>query len=306
MRIALGLAAFLALAAPLVLLGPAGLLAGRPRIFWLLHLPRLAVAAEVGALLSLSGLLLQTLFRNRLADPFTLGVSGGAALAVGASVLLGGPTLLPWALLGGLLPVALLFFLARRLLPGESEGLLVAGIGITATTSALLLLLQYLMPGGDALRLMFWLMGDLSVVGWGAPLRLLPSLVAVAAVVFLYRRALDVALEGEEVAAARGLEVGRLRAAWILLAAWATAATVAEVGPIFFVGLIVPNLVRAACGRRSGESHAVLVPATLGAGLFALPYCDLAARLVSPTPLPIGLTTALLGGPFLLWATTRR
>lgn len=268
-------------------------------ILWSLHLPRLAAAAEVGVLLSLSGLLLQTLFRNPLADPFTLGVSGGAALAVGAAVLLGAAALLPWALAGGLVPVVLLLALARRSLPGESEGILVAGIGITATTAAGLLVLQYLMPGGDALRLLYWLMGDLSVVGWGTPLRLVPSVLLVAALVLARARALDLALEGEEVAAARGLAVGRLRVEWILLASWATAATVAEVGPIFFVGLIVPNLVRARC---PAAGHDRLVPWTILLGALALPWCDLAARLLSPAPIPIGLATALVGGPFLLWA----
>lgn len=302
MKRALGLAALgLLLALPPLLIGPVGWLAGERRFFLLLHLPRLLTAALTGVLLSCSGLILQTLFRNRLADPFTLGVSGGAALGVGLGVLLGVERLGALALVGGIMPILFLLGLARRL-PERSESLLVAGIGLTATTAALLLLVQYLLPGGDALRLLFWMMGDLSVVGYEAPATLLVNALLVSSYLFLRRRELDLLLEGEEIASARGLETKRFRAECVIAASWAAAVTVAAVGPIFFVGLLVPNLVRA----RVGAGHAALLPATAFLGFFALPWCDLAARLLSPTPIPIGVTTALLGGPFLLWSVLRR
>jgi iron complex transport system permease protein len=278
-------------------------------VLWQLRLPRVLLALLAGGLLALCGLSLQTLFGNPLAEPYTLGVASGASLGAAAAFTwapAGVPLGLPLASLaafgGAIAATALVVALGRRSGDGGSS-LLLAGVAVALLCQALILLLQYLSDAGGTLRMVRWMMGGLAVVGFREPLWLFPWLGLAAAAHLLRRWDLDLLLAGEEVAASRGVPVARLRLGLLLVDSMAVAALVSVVGPIGFVGLMVPHMLR----RLVGSEHMLLVPAcVLGGGAF-LTLCDAAARtVIAPAELPVGIVTALLGAPFFLWLLRRR
>jgi iron complex transport system permease protein len=285
-----------------------------------LRLPRAALGAVVGVALAAAGTALQALLRNPLAEPFGLGVSGGAALG-GALMLLaaslaghlGAPLA---AALGSASPVtagavagaagatALVFALGRvggRLLP---EAALLVGVIFNAFAAALISVLKVLVPPEQAARLLYWLMG---AVGYEPPGTLAAAAAvvgaAVGALVLLSSR-LNLLALGDEEAASLGVEVGRVRAAVLVAASAATGAAVALAGMVGFVGLIVPHAVR----RLLGPDHRLLVPASALLGGAFLVLADTAARVaflqLGSEP-PVGALTALAGGPFFLWLLRR-
>jgi len=303
-----------AIGAPLVGSQPVSLgdvLRGEPTagaIFWQLRLPRVLLALLAGAGLAVSGLAFQTLFRNELAEPYTLGIATGAALGAVLSlrleemgVLLGMPLVSLASFVGAIAATALVAGLASRR-KGNTGTLLLAGIAVSLSCSALILFLQYLSDSTQTFRMVRWMMGGLAVVGWREPLWLLPWLLVALAAHAARRWDLDLLLAGEEVAASRGVAVGRLRLGLLLVDSLAVAALVSVVGPVGFVGLMVPHMLR----RLVGAEHGALVPAcVLGGGAF-LALCDAGARTaLAPAELPVGVVTALLGGPFFLWLLRR-
>jgi iron complex transport system permease protein len=290
----------------------AGLFDGDPTatvVFGQLRLPRVLLALVAGGILALCGLSLQTLFANPLAEPYTLGVASGASLGAAiaftwtpAGVPLGLPLAGLAAFAGALGATALVVALGRSAGDGGA-GLLLAGVAVALLCQALILLLQYLSDAGGTLRMVRWMMGGLSVVGYREPLWLLPWLLLAVAAHLLRRWDLDLLLAGEEVAAGRGVAVGRLRLGLLVVDSLAVAALVSVVGPVGFVGLMVPHMLR----RVVGSEHALLVPAcALGGGAF-LVLCDAAARtVIAPAELPVGIVTATIGAPFFLWLLRRR
>lgn len=278
-------------------------------IFWHIRLPRVLLALAAGGALAAAGLAFQTLFRNPLAEPYTLGVASGAALGavlaieVGISgLVLGMPATAVGSLTGaGLVSLLILGLAARRQL--TTATLLLAGIAVSLTCSALILFVQYRADFAESFRMVRWMMGGMAVVGYGEVLWLAPWVVAGLLVLLLLRWDLDLLLTGEELAASRGVDLSRAR--WLVLAAASgmVGALVAVAGPIGFVGLIVPHMLR----RWLGHDHLVLLPAcALGGGAF-LALCDVVGRtVVAPAELPVGVVTALLGGPFFLWLLLAR
>ncbi|HET8539537.1 MAG TPA: iron ABC transporter permease [Anaeromyxobacter sp.] len=319
--VALAVAASAALGAQPISLSAA--LAGREpdaAILFSLRLPRALLAALVGCALAAAGTALQALLRNPLAEPFVLGVSGGAALggslvlvaAAGASRLAGAagellgsaPPVAAGAVAGAALSTVLVFGLGRiggRLVP---EAALLVGIVFNAFVAGVITLVKMLVPPEQASRLLYWLVG---AVGYESPGTLAASAVlvtlAVAALVALSAR-LNLLTLGDEEAASLGLDVRRARA-WIFFAASAaTGAAVALAGMVGFVGLIVPHLVR----RVVGPDHRLLVPASALFGAAFLVLADALARLAFlplGTEPPVGAVTAFLGGPFFLWLLRR-
>jgi iron complex transport system permease protein len=274
-------------------------------IFWQLRLPRVLLALLAGAGLAVSGLGFQTLFRNELAEPYTLGVASGAALGAvlalrleESAALLGLPVVALASFAGALGATALVVGLALRRRDTATSTLLLAGIAVSLSCSAIILFLQYLADSTQTFRMVRWMMGGLSVVGYGEVLWVLPWVLGGSAVLLFLRWDLNLLLMGEELAASRGVDLGRLRLKVLLAASLMIGALVAVVGPIGFVGLMVPHILR----RWVGYDHLYLAPAcVLGGGAF-LVLCDLAARtIMAPAELPVGVLTALLGGPFFLW-----
>ncbi|HEX4498330.1 MAG TPA: iron ABC transporter permease [Thermoanaerobaculia bacterium] len=285
----------------------AGIVHGDPStqlIFWQIRLPRILLSLLGGAALAVSGLGFQTLFRNPLAEPYTLGVSSGAALGAVLALRFEGGTFLGLSLVGiasfagALGATALIVGLALRRQGVETSTLLLAGVAVSLSCSAIILFLQYLADSTQTFRMVRWMMGGLSVVGYGEVLWLLPWVIAGSAALFALRWELNLLLTGEELAASRGVDLARLRRLVLLATSLMIGALVAVAGPIGFVGLIVPHMLR----RLVGHDHLFLLPACiLGGGAF-LTLCDAVGRTVmAPAELPVGILTALLGGPFFLW-----
>ena len=262
-----------------------------------LRLPRALTAFGAGALLALAGVCMQVLLRNPLADPYVLGVSGGASVAALGVMLMGGGTLLVQgaAFTGALGATLLVFALAQG--PGgwTPTRLLLTGIVVAAGTGALVSLM---LAAGDPTLLrsmVFWLMGDLS---WsGSPVGLL-GLTAIAIPLGIFAaRPLNVLARGDVQAQLLGVAVTPLRGALFIAASVLTAATVTEVGAIGFVGLVTPHLVRLVIG----SDHRRVIPAAALAGGTLVVIADLVARTVlAPRQLPVGALTAIVGVPLFL------
>lgn len=287
---------------------PAEVLRGEPTavaIFWQLRLPRVLLGLLAGAGLAVSGLGFQTLFRNELAEPYTLGIASGAALGAvlalrleETAALFGLPVVALASFAGAIGATLLVTGLALRRHEGTRSTLLLAGIAVSLSCSALILFLQYLSDSTQTFRMVRWMMGGLAVVGYGEVLWVLPWILAGTAVLLLLRWDLNLLLTGEELAASRGVDLVRLRLQVLFVASLMIGALVSVAGPIGFIGLMVPHILR----RWVGHDHLWLAPACLFGGGAFLALCDLAARTVmAPAELPVGVLTALLGGPFFLW-----
>ncbi|MBT8051173.1 MAG: iron ABC transporter permease [Gammaproteobacteria bacterium] len=271
-------------------------------LVWRLRLPRAAAAWTVGALLSLSGCLMQVLLRNPLADPYILGVSGGASFAALLGMTAGlSATALPglaWA--GALASIVLVFSLSRGEGPWSGTRLLLTGVVTASGWAALISLLLTLGPDGSLRGMLFWLIGDLSYTslpGWAVAL-----LVLVFAVCMGMARSLNVLAMGETTARLLGEPTRKVLWGVYLLASVLTAAAVSIAGNIGFVGLIVPHLMRLVVG----SDHRVLFPAAaLFGGLFLVLSDTLARTVLAPRQLPVGVVTALLGVPLFLLLLNR-
>jgi len=267
-----------------------------------LRAPRVVLAILVGAALGMSGGVLQTTLRNPLAEPYLLGVSGGAAVgAVLATIAHAGPAALPLAAFGGAsVAVVLAVLVARGATGGRPDGrtLLMAGVVIGALANAVIMIVLANAPA-DALRgALWWMMGSVSDAGWRDAVWLAGYVVIGSAVLVALAPDLDALALGDESAAALGVEVERATTVAFFASALLAAATVAAAGLVGFVGLIVPHLARSGGVTRTRTLLAAC--ALLGAALTVA--ADLAARtLVAPAELPLGAVTALLGVPFFLW-----
>ena len=281
------------------------------QVFFIARLPRVLAAAIVGCGLGVSGVVFQALLRNPLAASDTLGVSAGATLGAIIAITfhvdfaLFGVSVIPVAsfagALGALAVVYLLSLARRRGTP--STVLLLAGIAVAALLAAVGRFIQYLADDTDMARSMQWLMGSLDV-GSYAPVvaSLIPLAIAGAGLATL-PRVLDLISMGVESAEARGVDVVRSERIALLCASLATGAAVSLGGPVIFVGIIVPHIVRLLVGA----DHRLVLPASALFGASFLIVCDLIARTaLAPIELPVGIITAVLGGPFFLWLLFRR
>jgi iron complex transport system permease protein len=278
------------------------------QIFFVARLPRAVAAALVGGALAAAGVVFQGLLRNPLATPYTLGVSAGASLGAMAAITFGSA----WAVggvatasfAGAFLAVAIVYSLAAARHRGLSTTvLLLAGVTMNAFFSALILFVQYLSDFSQTYRALRWLMGDLDVASYAPVLYALP-LVAVAFAAFAWlARPLNLMSAGSDAAASRGVNVERVQRSAFFAASLATGAAVSVGGPIGFVGIIVPHLVRLLVGA----DHRLVLPASTFFGGAFLVACDALARtIIAPIELPVGIITAVIGGPFFLWLLITR
>lgn len=281
------------------------------QIFFIARLPRALAAALVGASLAAAGVVFQALLRNPLATPYTLGVSTGAALGAMLAItfgwtlpLLAVPAVSAAALIGAMVSVLVVYGLARARHAGLSTTvLLLAGVTLNAFFSALILFVQYLGSPADIYRAMRWLMGNLDVSSYAPIGGALPLVIAAAAMLVWLARPLNLMAAGPEAAESRGLDVHRAQRIAFFAASIITGAAVAIGGPIGFVGIIVPHLVRLV----AGADHRIVLPASAFTGGAFLVACDVVARtIIAPVELPVGIVTATIGGPFFLWMLVRR
>ncbi|WP_435283896.1 FecCD family ABC transporter permease [Streptomyces koelreuteriae] len=270
--------------------------------------PRVLLGVVTGAGLAVVGTALQALVRNPLAEPYLLGVSSGASLGAVSVIVFGvsvfGPvSLSAAAFLGALGALLLVYATARTGGRITSVRLVLSGVAIAAVLTALLdLLLLTTDRGNEARAVLAWTLGGLGGVNWGT--LWLPSLATLlgVGVLMVQSRNLNLLLAGEEAATTMGLDVARFRARMFVLVSLVTGVLVAAAGPIGFVGLMLPHIVRLFVG---GDHRRVLPTAALGGAVF-LVWADVAARTIAaPMEVPVGVLTALCGGPFFLWLMRR-
>lgn len=270
-----------------------------------IRLPRMLFAFIAGTGLALCGMVFQAMFRNPLATPFTLGVASGASLGAALYVYLGlsfsfigidGTSFAAFS--GALISISFVYYLSRFRSHFSTETLLLTGVAISFFFSSLILFIQYLSNITDSFRILRWLMGSLSIVGYHDILQLLPFVTICIAVVLWLSRELNLLMTGDEIALSRGVNVQGIRYALFFVSSLCVGAIVAVCGPIGFVGMMVPHI----CRLLIGHDHRWLIPATLLFGGGFLILCDTIARLIiAPAEIPVGVITTLLGGPFFIW-----
>jgi iron complex transport system permease protein len=274
-------------------------------IFFYHRIPRVLLAFLVGGTLAIAGSALQVVLRNPLAEPFILGITGGGAL--GAVIAISVPGLMVQAgpfssvqvlsLLGCVLCMGAIYRLAKSAVGLSMNTILLAGVTINILCGAAILLVRYLVSPHLLVAMDRWMMGGLDVVGYRELSALLPLLIPGLILLFLQGNALNQLALGEEMAIGHGVNVASVQKQVFLGTGLATAAAVSLAGPIGFVGLIIPHAVR----RLSGFDHRVVLPASFFLGGSFLTACDLGARtVVAPTEMPVGIITAMIGGPVFL------
>jgi iron complex transport system permease protein len=279
-------------------------------IYWNIRLPRVLLAFMVGAMLSLCGMVFQAIFRNPLTTPFTLGVSSGAAFGAIAFIVFGAEvaflgfakTYLA-AFAGALLSIILVYTLTRLRGGFSTFTMLLAGVAINFFFSSLILLFQYLADFTKVFHTYRWLMGNLETFGFGKVINILPFFVLGYLVIILFNNELNLMLLGEDIAISRGLNTNRFKLIMFGICSLIVGASVSLCGVIGFVGIIAPHT----CRLIIGSNHRYLARASLLFGGFFMVVCDtLSRKIIAPSELPIGIITALLGGPFFLWLLVSR
>ncbi len=278
-------------------------------ILFNLRLPRALLALWTGGALALSGVLFQALLREALATPYTLGVSGGASLGAVIAICSG------WGAVGSLSGVCFAAFLGSAVVlllvlavasdcgRMSSFGLLLAGITINSICSAIILFLSNLASFMQSFAVTRWMIGGLDAPAYSTLFWLTVVLAPVCVVVFRYAREWNVIAVGETWAATRGLSPSRLLLIGCLAGSILTGSVTALTGPIGFVGLIVPHALR----LWLGADHRVLIPCSFLLGAAFVAVCDVFSRtILAPVEVPVGVITALLGGPFFIWMLRSR
>jgi len=274
-------------------------------IFWMLRVPRVMVSFMAGAALAISGMTFQAMFRNPLATPFTLGVASGASLGAALYVrfglvfgLLGVSGQSICAFLGSLFAILLVYGLTRVKKGFSTTAMLLAGVAMSFFFSSAILFVQYLSDVAESFRILRWLMGELVVNGYDSVLDLAPFIISGCAIILSLTHELNLMISGEEIAISRGVNVSRIKKVLFFATSLMVGGVVAVCGPISFVGMMVPHI----CRLLIGADHRYLTPVTFLFGGIFLTLCDTLARtLIVPAEMPVGVITALLGGPFFIW-----
>ncbi len=280
------------------------------KIFIELRVPRVLFAFFAGIILALSGLLFQTLFRNALMTPYTLGISSGAVLGAGVAIKFGLGSLMfgiaaisVFGFLGAILTVLLLIYLSQFLKSSQQESLLLLGIALSLFYTSALMILFYL---GDAMQndmLIRFTMGSLSIIGWQNPLVLGVITFVLFGSIYLYRFELQLLSISDEQASLKGINTKKTTLILLIISSLGIGTLVSISGPIGFVGLIVPHIV--AKLHPSTVDKRIIKTALFGG--FFLVFCDTITRVLqTQSELPIGIVTALIGGPFFIYLIITR
>jgi iron complex transport system permease protein len=274
-------------------------------IFWRIRIPRVLIAFISGSALAISGMVFQAMFRNSLATPFTLGVSSGAAFGAALYVKLGilfslfgiaGQSIA--AFVGALLSIFMVYILSH-LKKGFSVGtMLLAGVAINFFFSSFILFIQFMSDFTHSFQIMRWLMGGFEIIGYSEIYNILPFVLVGTIIIILLSTELNLLTLGEDIAISRGVSVSKVKNLLFFATSLMISGVISVVGPIGFVGMMVPHISRLIIG--SDHRYLVLLNIILG-GTFLL-LCDTLARiLIAPAEIPVGVITALLGGPFFIW-----
>lgn len=274
-------------------------------IFWKIRFPRVLTAFCAGAALAISGMAFQAMFRNPLATPFTLGVSSGAAFGAALYVKLGfvfsilgtsGQTISSF--FGAVISIAFVYGMTKLKQGFSTSTMLIAGVAINFFFSSLILFIQYMSDFANSFRIIRWLMGGVEIVGYRPVLSLLPFFVIGSVIIFILTNELNLLMLGEDLAVSRGVALKRVKALLFFATSIMVGGVVSVCGPIGFVGMMAPHI----CRLLIGANHRYLTPATFVFGGAFLVFCDTLSRtIIAPAEIPVGVITALLGGPFFLW-----
>jgi iron complex transport system permease protein len=295
--------------------GDPALVARDEVVLWSIRIPRVVLAALVGALLASAGTTMQGLFRNPLADPALVGVSSGAALAAAVTIVVSDRyvvaslasvpfEILPFAAFcGALVTTMVLYRIATRLNRTSIAVFLLGGLAIAALANAGIGLLVFLADDRQLRDITFWMLGSLGGATWSKVMTVLPFLIVAMGIMIVIARGLDLLALGESEAFHSGVSVERLKRISIVLIAAATGAAVSVSGIIGFVGIVVPHLLRLLIG----PGHRALLPASMLLGASLMMAADSVARvLAAPAEVPIGIITAVIGAPFFLYLLLRQ
>jgi iron complex transport system permease protein len=279
-------------------------------IFLIARLPRVLFGAIVGGALAMAGVLFQAILRNSLADPFTLGVSAGSSVGAFVAiwlgleiVVLGLPIVSVAAFAGALFTIFLVFFIARTGGVTPTFTLILAGVTLNFVFFAVIMFIHYASNLSQSYQMTRWTMGSLDTADLRTVTQAAPFIIACLFGLMWLAARLNPLSAGEEWAASRGVDVRRVKTLSYFIGSVLTGAVTAFSGPIGFVGLIVPHTVRLI----AGPDHRVLIPASFFLGAAFVVLCDTASRtLFAPVEVPVGIITALLGGPFFIVLLKRK
>jgi iron complex transport system permease protein len=273
------------------------------QILFGLRLPRVLLSLLTGGALALSGVLFQALLRDALATPYTLGVSSGASLGAVIAISAGLRLIWPLSILASVITLAVVIGVAAKRRSLSPFTLLMAGVTVNSICMAGILFLHSVATFAQSLSITRWLMGGIEYPDFGAVASLAVIILPAAIYSFSQARSWNVLAVGEEWAAVRGVPTTRLLYSGYLLGSLLTGAVTALTGPIGFVGLIVPHALRIWLGA----DHRLLVPSSFLLGGAFLAICDTVARTaLAPAEIPVGVITAMLGGPFFIWLLRSR
>ncbi len=308
-------AALVVMVAPFVgmeLIAPADVLSSglEHRIFFQLRLPRVIVGFLAGGGLALCGMVFQAMFRNPLATPYTLGVSSGASFGAAVTILFGAaghiagiPSTGIGAFFGALAAMGVVYGVSRIPRAVSTLTILLAGVAVSFVFSSFLMFAQYLSDLRHSFAIVRWLMGGVDVFGYRSVVTMLPLYAVGLAAIGVKLVELNHLLTGDDLAATRGVDVERTRTTLYFATSLTVSAIVAVCGPIGFIGMMAPHV----CRLLFSNDHRVLGPASFLFGGAFLVVCDAVARtVVAPTEIPVGVITALCGGPFFLWILLTR
>ena len=274
------------------------------KLFWDIRLPRVVVAFFAGAILALGGLIFQSLFKNPMSTPYTLGVATGSTLGVAFAIVFGFSSMLSlFGFFGALLTVIVLFTMTLRLQSYETNALLLVGIALAFFYNASLMILFYLSDESQSFEIIRFTMGSVDVVGLENTVPILLASIGLLLLTLLYKKELKLLLTSNDYAYLKGVEVKKVNTILLVGVSIAVGICVSITGPIGFVGLIIPHILKT-IHQKSAEQ--LIFPIFIYGGLF-LVLSDLIARNIgSSSDIPIGIITAFLGGPFFIYLIMRK
>jgi len=278
-------------------------------IIWNIRLPRVLLGALVGASLSIAGAAFQGMFKNPMADPYVIGISSGAALGATIAIvlkvnfiLLGFSGISLFAFIGALATVLIVYNIARIKNKVPITTLLLAGVAVGQFLTAIMSFIMVI-SDRDMVKITYWTLGSLAGKGWEPVLKMTIPAILCMIVICFFARELNILLTGEESAQSLGIDVERIKTYILLLGTFITAISVSVSGIIGFVGLIIPHIVRLIFG----PDHRILLPSSALLGSIFMIFADTLARtLISPIEIPVGIITALFGGPFFIYLLRTR
>lgn len=279
-------------------------------IFLNIRLPRVLFAFIIGFSLSMIGVIFQALLRNDLATPYTLGVSSGGALGAVISIksglaitFVGFTTISIFSVIGSVLTILLIYWIAKSKIGISPETLVLTGVTVSLFFSSMILFIHYLADFTETYRMIRWLMGGLQITGWNYLIALIPFTILIFIFFYFNAHAFNVMSAGRDLAMSKGVNVESLQKYSFLSGSILIGLVVAFAGPIGFIGLIIPHLIRLLLGP---DHRVLLIASSLFGGIF-LVWCDTIARtIISPAELPVGVITSIIGGPYFIWLLIRK